>query len=168
MAKIEGPNSVFRVRDYASKDSVAVRRLNDAEIPNVPLLEPEYLKRLADQAVYCRVAESGAGEVVGFLLALDETADYESLNFQWFKSRYARFTYIDRIVVAASTQGRGVGRLLYTDLASVASPILACEVNIRPPNPRSMRFHKEFGFVEVGTQDTEGGRKTVSLMTKSL
>ena len=31
-----------------------------------------------------------------------------------------------------------------------ASSGLAAEVNIEPPNPRSIRFHERFGFVEVG------------------
>lgn len=45
---------------------------------------------------------------------------------------------------------------------------VTCEVNIRPPNPESLAFHDRQGFVEVGTQETEDGRKTVSLRAKSL
>jgi len=72
----------YRIRDFAPGDSSSIHRINDAEIPNVtPFAEGE-LQRLADQAVYFGVAESGSGAVVGFLLALDETAAYSSLNFQ--------------------------------------------------------------------------------------
>jgi uncharacterized protein len=51
-----------------------------------------------------------------FLLALDQGADYDSLNFFWFRSRYQRLVYVNRIVVAASAQGRGCARRLYHDL----------------------------------------------------
>jgi predicted GNAT superfamily acetyltransferase len=46
--------------------------------------------------------------------------------------------------------------------------MLACEVNERPPNPVSMRFHETLGFSSVGRQTTEGGAKTVVMMTKPL
>ena len=45
---------------------------------------------------------------------------------------------------------------------------MTCEVNLRPPNPGSMAFHRAMGFDEVGTQNTEGGSKTVSLLVKRL
>jgi predicted GNAT superfamily acetyltransferase len=32
-----------------------------------------------------------------------------------------------------------------------------CEVNIMPPNPGSIRFHKRFDFEECGSQFTEAG-----------
>ena len=171
MQKNDGVVPPYRLRDYASSDADAICLINDAQIPHVTLLPPEELQLLADQAFRFRIAESASGDVVGFVLALDETAVYASLNFQWFKSRYSRFVYIDRIVVSPTAQGAGVGRLLYTDLATAAarvSPLLTCEVNIRPPNPGSMRFHEKFGFVQAGVQNTEDGKKTVALMTKSL
>ena len=105
------------------------------------------------------------------MLALAEGADYTSLNFRWFQERYATFVYIDRVVVRASQRGAGVGHALYVDVESQArkrAPILACEVNLRPPNPRSMAFHERFGFREVGQQDTEEGTKRVRLMAKEL
>lgn len=50
----------------------------------------------------------------------------------------------------------------------MSAPVLACEVNLDPPNPRSLEFHRRFGFEQVGMQKTEGGKKTVSLMTKPI
>jgi uncharacterized protein len=160
----------FRLRGFLPPDTPAIHRINDEGIPHVTPFAPGELRRLAEQATYFQVAESASEELEGFLLALDETADYASLNFQWFKARYPRFTYVDRIVVRAAAQGKGIGRQLYASLAESAaargSPLLACEVNLRPPNPRSLRFHAELRFREVGTQDTEGGKKTVSLMIR--
>src|SRR5262245_23722099 len=96
---------------------------------------------------------------------------FDSLNYRWFLARYPTFVYIDRVVVGPDFQRRGIGRLLYDDLESVArrrAPLLSCEVNLRPLNPGSMAFHEAFGFEEVGQQDTEGGEKRVRLMVKSL
>ena len=65
----------------------------------------------------------------------------------------------------------GLGTILYEDLKSTALdkvPLIACEVNIKPYNTQSINFHKKYGFIEVGQQDTEGGRRRVSLMTFQL
>lgn len=161
----------FRLRDFTDADLEAVRLLNNSEIPHVSQLSPAELQHLAGQAFYFRVVISPTDEIVGFLLALNENAVYESMNFQWFKSRYDRFVYVDRVVVCTSAQGNGVGRLIYSDLcarAALAANILTCEVNLRPENPKSLGFHQALGFDQVGTQDTEGGKKTVSLMALNL
>ena len=87
--------------------------------------------------------------------------------FRWFARRYPRFLYVDRIVVAGSTQARGAGSRLYRELHALAVhdavPLITCEFDIEPPNPASERFHARLGFREVGRQLLHGGRKTVSL-----
>jgi predicted GNAT superfamily acetyltransferase len=42
-------------------------------------------------------------------------------------------------------------------------PWVTCEYDIEPPNPASERFHRGFGFTEVGRQSVAGGKKQVSL-----
>jgi uncharacterized protein len=162
----------FLLRESAVADTEEITRINDSEIPNVTAISAEDLIKLSHQAFHFRVVESPSGKIAGFVLALHEKAIYSSLNFMWFKARYPRFSYVDRIVIYSPFQGLGLGRRLYEDLQRVAvelrSPILSCEVNIRPPNPASLNFHRQFGFREVGVQDTEGGKKTVSLMIKEL
>ena len=37
-----------------------------------------------------------------FLIAFDQGANYDSPNFLWFRSRYSRFVYVDRVVTAPS------------------------------------------------------------------
>ncbi len=161
----------FVLRDWVSTDAGLIAQINNSEIPNVTVISSKELIKLSKQAFHFRVAESTSHEIAGFVLALDEVAVYPSLNFQWFKSRYSKFSYIDRIVVSSSHKRRGLGRLLYEDLQKAAktrSPILCCEINIRPPNSDSLNFHKQFGFRGVGVQETEGGKKTVSLWIKDL
>jgi predicted GNAT superfamily acetyltransferase len=45
---------------------------------------------------------------------------------------------------------------------------LTCEVNLAPPNPRSLAFHHAQGFQEMAQQMTDGGLKRVSLLRKTV
>ena len=129
------------------------------------------MEHLHNQAVHFRVAES-EGQTAGFLIAFDLQADYNSLNFQWFKKRYKNFVYIDRIVVAPDSRRKGIAFSLYQDLEHFAAqrniPIMTCEYNLQPKNEISREFHHRYGFKEVGTQKTENGKKTVSLQIKQV
>ena len=56
----------------------------------------------------CGLFRRCVGELDAFLLAFDEASDYDSPNFLWFRERYPRFAYVDRIAVALM---RGAGAL---------------------------------------------------------
>ncbi len=158
------------IDDVTEDDYSAILDANGTAIPHVNSLSRDALDDLAGQAFYFRAVRNEEG-LMGILLALSQDAVYGSPNFNWFRERYTRFVYIDRIVVAASVRRGGIGRALYTDLerrAAASAPLLACEVNIDPPNPGSMAFHERFGFAEVGRQYTDGGIKLVRLMVKRL
>jgi len=124
------------------------------------------LQALHAQAWYRRVICSD-GAVEGFLLALQEGCDYDSPNYRWFAARYAKFLYIDRIVIGAVGRGRHLGVQLYEDLFARARAHgvarITCEFDTDPPNEASRLFHRRFGFVEVGSQRVAGGQKSVSL-----
>src|SRR3954447_8214785 len=115
--------------------------LNNAHARELSWLQPEQLEHLVEQSFLTR----RIGNVDAFLLALDQDANYSSPNFQWFRTRYSRFVYVDRIVVASSARGRGCARRLYRDLFEHAIRAghaqVFCEVNIDPPNPTSDAFH---------------------------
>ena len=102
---------------------------------------------------------------LGYLIAFDQDADYDSVNFRWFQSGFDRFVYVDRIVVAASQRGKGVARSFYADLFDAARKAghsrIVAEININPPNPGSMDFHAKMGFVELDKVTLSPG-KTVS------
>ena len=89
-----------------------------------------------------------------FLIAFDEDGDYDSQNFLWFRERFARFLYIDRVVVDAAAQGQGWGRRLYAELVETAIASghdrIFAEIIIQPPNPGSLAFHERLGFAAVG------------------
>ncbi len=159
------------LRDATAADWADVLALNQAHRPHVGALTPIGLRQLHERAIYFRLAEA-AGTLVGFLIALDPLAEYGSLNFLWFRARYERFVYIDRVAVVAARRRCGVARHLYEDLERFAGArgfdLLTCEYNLRPPNDDSARFHGRLGFAEVGRQNTEQGQKTVSLQIKTL
>lgn len=139
-------------------------------MPAVNSLSAEKMCWFASEAPYFRVAadELGAG---AFLIGLGPGIPYESLNYQWFSRRYDKFGYVDRVAVAQRARRRGLASALYEDFCATLIgqvPVLLCEVNIRPANESSMRFHERQGFIQVGSQETEAGSKEVALLEKTL
>ena len=159
------------VRDAAPADFPAILALNAESVHFLSLLDPQRLAHLHAQAAYHRVVEID-GAIAAFLLVLREGADYDSPNYRWFAARHARFLYIDRIVVAANRQGRGLAAQLYDDLLEFARASgiaqLTCEFDLDPPNPASAKFHARYGFNEVGRQWLGGGKKQVSLQVRDV
>jgi uncharacterized protein len=146
----------------------AMLALNNTHAEALSWLEPERLEYLAAHAFHAR----RIGDLDAFILAFDQDAPYTSPNFLWFRERYPRFVYVDRIVVASSARGRGYARLLYRDLFDVVSqaghPHIVCEVNARPPNLESDAFHAAFGFVEVGNASIHNDSKTVRYLLRTI
>ena len=147
----------------------AVLELNNAHATELSLLDAAGLAALLQGAFFAR----RVGALDGFLLALDEAhPEYRSPNYLWFRARFPRFAYIDRVVVASAARRQGVAARLYAGLARHASAaghhLLACEVNADPPNPASDAFHAALGFVAVGEAAIHGGAKTVRYLTRQL
>ena len=148
-------------------DYPQILALNESAIPAVNRIEEKDLRQLHRQSEILLVARAGEA-LAGFLLALNEHAEYESINYQYFRRRYSRFAYVDRIVVSESFRRMGIGAGLYEALFEATGhlPRIACEVNVKPANPASMHFHGRLGFSVVAEQDTEGGSKRVALMVR--
>ena len=93
-------------------------------------------------------------------------------NYGWFSRNYDDFVYLDRIAVdplyRAARDRPGVLLHSWSSGSPGSSPLLLCEVNVRPRNEASLLFHHSIGFREVGQQDTDGGKKTVSLLALPL
>ena len=146
----------------------AVLALNNAHAAELSWLDRDRLKLLLGQAFHAR----RIGEVDGFLLAFDQGATYDSPNYLWFRQRYRRFVYVDRVVVAPAARGRGYAGRLYADLLFRAGQadhdIIVCEVNRDPPNPASDAFHAAQGFAEVGQATIHKGSKTVRYLARAV
>ena len=123
---------------------------------------------LIDEA-FCAAA---IGEADALLLAFDQAASYDSPNFLWFRERYDRFVYVDRVVTALAARGKGYARALYCELfaraKAAAHSRIVCEVNFDPPNPASDAFHAALGFAEVGRDTIHNGTKTVRYLLRDL
>jgi predicted GNAT superfamily acetyltransferase len=110
------------------------------------------LRTFWENADYFRVAEED-GLLAGFLVAFASDAPHDSPNFLWFRERYPQFLYVDRIVIAGTRRGAGVGRVFYGDVQGFAEtrhPALACEVFLEDVSHPALLFHGSFGFREVG------------------
>ena len=160
----------LEISDASDRVLDAVLTLNEAEVPHVGAVDIEKMRWFSEHAHYFRVARCG-DRLAGFLVGLLPDSPYPSPNYRWFCQRYANFGYIDRVAVADEFRRRGIASRLYndfTDWLPVEVRMLACEVNLDPPNPASMRFHERLGFEIVGEQALDGGRKTVAMLGKSV
>jgi uncharacterized protein len=146
----------------------ALLALNNAHARELSWLDRDRLLQLVGGAFMAR----RIGSVDAFLLAFDQDGDYDSPNFPWFRARYSRFVYVDRVVSAVAARGRGHARALYDQLFETASRTghrrVVCEVNSNPPNPASDAFHAALGFAEVGTAILSGSGKTDRYLSRGL
>ena len=167
----EGMSASASIRDATHDDLAWMLPLNNAAAPAVNELDDERLRELFGWAAQCLVAEWD-GVAAGFVLALPGPGlPYGSDNYRRFSSDFDRFLYVDRVVVDETIRSAGLGGALYDELAKRAEgawPRICAEVNVRPPNPRSLAFHARHGFQEIGQQDTEGGKKRVALLERPL
>ena len=107
-----------------------------------------------------------------FVIALSEHAPANAPNWRWFAARFARFVYIDRVVVQRDARKRGLATLLYNDVMAAARAaghtLVCCEVNLDPPNPGSDAFHTRMGFAEIGRAWLPDRAKTVRYLMRDL
>jgi uncharacterized protein len=162
-----------KIRETTAADLPAALALNNASIPELNELDLAEITRLHGLAIDAGAALTAEvdGRFAGFCLVYPPGLDYGSLNYRWFSARYESFVYLDRIAVDTSMRRSGAGRAMYAELVRRFTgvwPVLLCEVNVRPRNEASLRFHEQIGFREVGQQDTDGGNKTVSLLALPL
>ncbi|GAB4521081.1 MAG: hypothetical protein Tsb0019_22340 [Roseibium sp.] len=143
------------IRPFLPGDLSTLLQMNNAAVPAVSDLTAEALLDLISASLACLVAEVN-GAPAGFLLCLGEGADYGSPNYAWLSERESHFAYTDRICVADAMRGSGIGDALYSALFerfAGSGRCFLCEVNARPANPGSLRFHSRLGFEEIGTAD---------------
>lgn len=160
------------IRPYTSEDAEAVLAVNEASLPAVNSIDARELADLAHQSAATLVAVQD-GTPAGVLICLDHRADYESRNFAWLKDNLGEFLYVDRIALGPQARGKALGQALYAHLIDALARVpeytclpLACEVNTRPANPGSLRFHSRLGFREIGTADH--GDKAVVYLSRPL
>ena len=150
-----------------------VLAINNANVPAVSeLTAHEFEFDLRHSLHALMIADESGDELRAFCITFGPGAPYQSSNYKWFSDRYETFVYLDRIAVSSQHQNKGYGAALYGALEQLMisdgiNSLLACEVNLQPPNPGSLRFHHRLGFSEVGQHESKPGL-IVSMLTKRV
>ena len=158
------------IRDVREHELDLVLALNNAAGPGILPMDAAKLHFFWENADYFRVAEKD-GLLAGFLVAVSQDAPHDSPNFLWFRQRYPQFLYIDRIVIASTRRGAGVGRVFYGDVQSFAEvrvPRIAAEVFLESSSHPALLFHGSFGFREVGQHLMAGPGLRAAMLVKEL
>ena len=150
------------VRNIEIADFARVLEINNANTPGVSELTMSELETDIENCLHALAIDNEHGEVCAFCITFDPNALDAGANHQWFAERYKSFVYLDRIAIDSTHQNLGLGALLYQTveqrmLNSAEHSLLCCEVNLEPPNPGSLRFHKRIGFTECGVESTAPG-----------
>jgi predicted GNAT superfamily acetyltransferase len=157
------------IRDIAAADLADVLAINSEASPGVSRLDPATAGALMSMASVAWIAVR-EGRVAGYLIGFLPSSGYDGEEFLWFRQRRKSFVYVDQIAVAASSRGHGIGRRFYEELTrwggAHSCQSLVCEVNLVPPNPESLAFHRTCGFSEVGRLLVADGRE-VALMERA-
>ena len=150
------------VRNIVSTDVTRVLEINNANTPGVSELTLSELETDIKNCLHALAIDNEHGEVCAFCITFAPDAPDAGANHQWFADRFESFVYLDRIAIDSTHQNLGLGALLYQTveqrmLDSAEHSLLCCEVNLEPPNPGSLRFHKRIGFSECGVETTAPG-----------
>ena len=150
------------VRNIETADLARVLGINNANTPGVSELTLSELETDIKNCLHALAIDNEHGEVCAFCITFAPNAPDAGANHRWFAERYESFVYLDRIAIDSNHQNRGLGALLYQTveqhmLDSAEHSFLCCEVNLEPPNPGSLRFHKRIGFIECGAESTAPG-----------
>jgi len=161
----------WRIRPRTATDGAAVRAVNASNVPEVGVLDEHRFALFAAAAPHFDVVEMD-GVVVGVFVGLVEGIEYASPNYRWFADRHPRFAYVDRIALQPAARGVGIADDLYGRFeawaAETGRPVVCAEVNVVPPNPRSMRFHERRGYEVVGELAPYGTDERVAMVEKVL
>jgi predicted GNAT superfamily acetyltransferase len=160
------------VRNIEITDVARVLEINNANTPGVSELTLSELETDIKNCLHALAIDNEHGEVCAFCITFAPDAPDAGVNHQWFADRFESFVYLDRIAIDPTYQNLGLGVLLYQSveqqiIASAQHSLLCCEVNLKPPNPGSLRFHHRIGFTEVG-QHSPQQDYLVSMLSKNL
>jgi uncharacterized protein len=156
------------IRDAVAIDLPSLLAINQHNVPAVGELNDESLAALVTMSSMSLVVETDDRQIAGFCIVLPPGTTYGSSNYIWFSEHYRDFIYLDRVAIAAAHRSRGLGAELYREVERRAeAQWFLLEVNTRPRNDGSLRFHAREGFEEVAERETPYGF-AVSMMAKPL
>lgn len=154
------------ITDLSVLDSRSIWEINEQGLPGTGKVSEDEIIKLMEYSSFS-IGAYDNDNLLGFVICLPPATEYGSLNYAWFNNRYDRFLYVDRIAVSSDSRNQKIGSKLYQAVIdeSVAQGVpIAAEVNLRPPNLDSIRFHERHGFTEVG--EFTHGEKSVLMMLR--
>lgn len=142
----------MEIRAMTDADTADVLRLNADSVWALSPLDEAGLATARTRASLPFVGTVD-GRVAAFAIVYAPGSGYESVNYGWFAERFEDFLYLDRIVVDQDHRRQGIasGMYDYAEAAAAANGRLVCEVYSTPPNEASLAFHRNRGYVQIGT-----------------
>ena len=160
----------LKIEQATRYDLKSILLLNQDSIPAVSSSNLQMMEHFLMICDYFKICQLN-GEIIGFLNALLPSKDYKSEHYKWFNDRYESFIYVDRIIFNESYQNQGYGTVFYNDLIKSiknTSLDIACEINIKPYNKKSINFHNKYGFNEVGRKDINIEKSVMYMIYKNI
>ena len=161
----------FVVRDLRREERDEALRINNDNVPAVSHLDPHELE--SDLARARHALAIGGAHLEAFCITFPSgVRENLGVNYAWFSAHFDEFVYLDRVVVDAPHRSGGRGAALYdaVEASMRAAPgprLFTCEVNLRPRNDGSLRFHERLGFTRVGEQESKPGL-VLAMLAKSV
>ena len=147
--------TIFTEGDYDENYVSDIYIINQDNVPEVGSLDSiDQQKKLLSVSSYHSILLED-DELIGFAICFRESRPYWSENYKYFENKLDRFLYVDRIAIRSKYRRQGHAKRMYEDIFDFAGQdglIVTAEVNTKPANQGSIRFHEYMGFKEVGAR----------------
>ena len=147
--------TIFTEGDYDENYVSDIYIINQDNVPKVGSLDSiDQQKKLLSVSSYHSILLED-DELIGFAICFRESRPYWSENYKYFENKLDRFLYVDRIAIRSEYRRQGHAKRMYGDIFDFAGQdglIVTAEVNTKPANQGSIRFHEYMGFKEVGAR----------------
>ena len=146
---------VFTEGDFDESYIEDIYSINQDNVPEVGSLDSiDQQKKLLSVSSYHSILLKDH-ELIGFAICFRESRPYWSENYKYFENKLDRFLYVDRIAIRSEYRRQGHAKRMYEDIFNFADQdelTVTAEVNTKPANQGSIRFHEYMGFKEVGVR----------------
>ena len=133
-----------------------IYKINQANVPEVgSIANVSEFQKLLFMGSFNLIAKID-DEVIGYIVCFRDKSAYGSINYKFFSETISKFLYIDRIAIKDTYRHQGIGKKIYEQVFNKANELglpVVCEVNTRPLNEPSLKFHRKLGFTECGTNE---------------
>ena len=147
--------TIFTEGDYDENYVSDIYIINQDNVPKVGSLDSiDQQKKLLSVSSYHSILLED-DELIGFAICFRESRPYWSENYKYFENKLDRFLYVDRIAIRSEYRRQGHAKRMYEDIFNFADQdelTVTAEVNTKPANQGSIRFHEYMGFKEVGVR----------------